>query len=138
MAASMAARETERKCPKCGGAVQLRDQKSGGTTRFKCQACGFETTAAELHVDFWGHVHAFINEADKECSRLFMAGDLAGFEKAWLDPETGKVAKLEIYPWFADATPSAKRSGRKAIRGYIQNAVDYYRDALRIFTGQPE
>jgi hypothetical protein len=67
-----------------------------------------------------------------------MAGDLAGFEKAWLDPETGKVAKLETYPWFADAAPSAKRSGSKAIREYIQNAVDYYRDALRILTGQPE
>ena len=152
----MAGRETERKCPKCGGALQLRDQKPGGTTRFKCQcqACGFDLlwvlrAAAELHVDFWDHVHAFVNDAYKECARRFMAGDLAGFEKAWLDPETGKVAKLDIYPWFADATPSAKRSGSKSIRESIQNEVDQYgewiareqiqnTDAKRLFKGDPE
>jgi hypothetical protein len=95
-------------------------------------------TAGQLHVNFWGHVHALINEADKECSRLYMAGELAEFEKTWLGPESGIVANLQTYPWFADATPSAKRSGSKAIREHIQNALDYYREASRILSGEPE
>ena len=92
----------------------------------------------KLQVIFWGHVHTFINEAEKECSRLFLAGDLAKFEKAWLHSENGKAAKLEIYPWFADATPSAKRSGNKAIHDYIDNMVDYYKKISRILGNRAE
>ncbi len=130
-----------RKCPKCGHSLISLSSNEGNnpcqtavTKRFKCEACGVEVTAAELHGDFWGHVHAFINEGDKECSKQFLAGKLEDFERTWLSNDNGRVARLAAEPWFADATPSAQRIGSKTIRNYLQSQVDYYKDFERILS----
>jgi hypothetical protein len=91
-------------------------------------------TAAELHGDFWGHVHAFINEGDTACSKMFMVGNLVEFERVWLDPRNGRIATLESETWFADARPSAKRFAYIAIQDYLRNSVDYYSDAEKILS----
>jgi hypothetical protein len=128
---------TKRKCPKCGGELrillpplQFGDPGHPQVTRplrFRCQDCSLEFTAAELHGDFWGHVLAFINEADEDCTKMFKAGKLEEFEKDWLDPADGRIARLEAYAWFEDAKPVAKQIATKSIRDYVQNTVDYYR-----------
>ena len=127
----------KRKCTKCGHTLAPlasnegnRPRQTAATKRFKCEACGLEVTAAELHGDFWGHVHAFINEGDGECSKQFLAGKLEEFERTWLSND-GQVARLAAEPWFADATPSAQRIGSKTIRNYLQSQVDYYKDFER-------
>jgi hypothetical protein len=101
--------------------------------RFRCEVCGLEVTAAELHGDFWGHVHAFINEGEEECSKMFREGKLEDFERTWLEKDDGRVARLASEPWFADATPRAQRIGSGTIRRYLQSQVDYYKDVERIF-----
>ncbi len=127
----------KRKCPKCRGellrvlpkALQSDDASRPQvrrTLRFKCQVCSLESTAAELHGDFWGHVHALINEAEKECSRMVKGGQLGEFEKAWLDPKNGTIAKLSEHPWFADAKPAVRKIAAKSIRDYVKSNVNYY------------
>jgi len=130
----------KRKCLKCGSTLipllsteRDKPHQIAVTKRFKCEACGVEFTAAELHGDFWGHVHAFINEGDGECSKMFLAGKLEDFERAWLG-DNGRVARLVAEPWFADAKPSAQRIGSKTIRNYLQSQVDYYKDFERVLS----
>jgi len=132
----------KRKCLKCGGPLvplssteRDKSHQIAATMRFKCETCGVEFTAAELHGNFWDHVHAFINEGDAECTKMFSEGKLEEFERAWLSKVTGRVAKLGAEPWFADATRTAKRIGLRTIRNYLQSQVDYCKEFERILSG---
>jgi hypothetical protein len=77
------------------------------------------------HGDFWGHVIAVLRDAHDECARMFMAGKPDEFEKMWLDPEGGRVARLSEYSWFADAQPIPRRIASESIRQVVQGMVEY-------------
>ena len=77
------------------------------------------------HGDFWSHVLAVMKNAHDECARMFMAGNPDEFEKTWLDPEGGRVARLSEHSWFADAKPISRRIASKSIRHVVQGMVEY-------------
>jgi hypothetical protein len=81
--------------------------------------------------DFWDHVLALSIEAHEECSKMYAAGTLGDFEKAWVDP----IPRLSGCSWFADAKPIARKLAEASIRGEIKNMVEYYRYAHTLFGG---
>ena len=75
----------------------------------------------ETHGDFWDNVSAFMTNADDECSKKVMAGNLGAFETAWADP----IAKLKNSSWFVDAKPIPRKIAARDIRVHIRSLAEY-------------
>jgi hypothetical protein len=77
------------------------------------------------HGDFWVHILTVINDAHDECVLMFMSGKPDEFEKMWLEPEGGRIARLSEHGWFADADPVPRRIASDGIRHVVQGLVEY-------------
>lgn len=73
--------------------------------------------------NLWGHVHTVINEADKRCSGGFREGKFREFEREWLDPESGRIARLRDEAWFAAIPVGMQKLLTKIIRRHIRREV---------------
>jgi hypothetical protein len=91
--------------------------------------------------DAYRHIKALITEAHLDLTKTLedwkpeygkLKAKLKEFEGRWLDPKTGRIARLKNEAWFTDIGSNEQKKLASIASGTVKGLMKYYRTAKKI------
>lgn len=87
------------------------------------------------------HIKALITDAHQDLTKTLedwkpeygkLKAKLKEFEGRWLDPTTGRIARLKEQSWFTDMASKEQKRLANLASGAVKGLLKYYRTARKI------